>query len=218
MFIKTPCSIVVFSPSMSGKTTLILEILKNKSKYFDVEIFEVIYHYNIWSDQFSNQKGIKFIQGDEIELPTDNKPRILIIDDLLQSKKAQKSLVQIFTVEGHHLNISCIFATQELFVKELKTVSANAKIFFLSGGKRNFKSVRTLFSQMDYDLDYLKSAYRDATKDENEYNFFMIDLQKKISPELQIGSKVLDRFPTFYLPTDNKKRSPIPVTYKITHG
>lgn len=196
---------------MLGKTTLILEIIRNRAKYFDVEIFEILYHYNTWSEQFSNQKDIKFIQGDEINIPTDGKPRILVIDDLLQSKNAQKSLISIFTVDGHHLNVSCIFATQALFAKELRVVSANAKVFFINGGPRNFRSVVTFFSQMDFDLDYLKSAYREAVSEEN--NFLLVDLQKNISKELRIGSKALDQFPAYHLPRDNNKHLPLPVSY-----
>lgn len=202
---------VAFSPSMFGKTTLILEIIKNRNAYFDVEFVEILYHYNTWSDQFGEQKDIKFIQGDQIDVPTDRKPRLLIIDDLLQSKSAQKSLVSIFTVDGHHLNVSCIFASQALFAKELRIVSANAKVFFINGGPRNFRSVVTFFSQMDFDLEFLKSAYREATSEPN--NFLLIDLQKNISPELRIGSKVLDRFPVYLVPRDNNKRVPIAVSY-----
>lgn len=213
MYFKTPCSIVAYSPSNCGKTTLILEIIKNRKFYFSEEIFEIIYHYNAWCDKFSDQKDIRFIQGDQIDIPTDSKPRILVIDDLMSSKSAQKTLTQIFTVDGHHYNITCIFATQALFAPELRVVSANAKVFFINGAMRNTKSVNIFLSQLDFDFAFLKSAYQEACGDGNDYNFLLIDLQQKISSELRVGSKVLDQFPVFYVPRDNIKRLPLAVTY-----
>lgn len=207
-----PCSVVIFSPSGGGKTTLILRLIREREKFFDTEMDEILYFYNIWSDAFSTEKHIKFIKDDQITIPTDGKKRIVVVDDLVQSKQAQDKLVSLFLVESHHLSCSVLYSSQLVFYNpKLRAVSVNAKVFVLFGSPRNFLSIATLFGQMIYDTKFLKAIYKHATTEQHGY--LVINLQKCISEELRFCGEIFKRYPRFYLPSDFAKTLPLKVSF-----
>jgi hypothetical protein len=211
MFVH-PCSVVVFSPSGGGKTTLILRLIRERAKFFDAHIDEILYFYNIWNEAFSSETEIKFVRDDSIKIPRDGKNRIVVVDDLVQSKEAQERLVSLFLVESHHLSCSVLYASQLIFYNpKLRAVSVNAKVFVLFDSPRNYLSISTLFGQMVYEKKFLKAIYKHAT--EQEHGFLVINLQKGMSEELRFCSRIFDRFPTFYVPRDFDKPLPLRVSF-----
>jgi hypothetical protein len=211
MFVH-PCSVVVFSPSGGGKTTLILRLIREREKFLDVEIDEILYFYNVWNEAFDGEKDITFVKDDQITIPEDGKKRIVVVDDLVQSKLAQERLVSLFLVESHHKSCTVFYSSQMIFYNsKTRAVSVNAKVFCLFGSPRNYLSVANLFSQMIYDTKYLKAIYKHATSD--PHGFLMINLQKNMSEELRFCSRVFDSAPCFYVPVDFSKRLPLRVSY-----
>lgn len=209
---KHPCSFIVFSPSGGGKTTLILDLIRERARFFDSHIEEIIYFYNVWSDVFETEKHIKFVKDDDINIPKDRKKRIIVVDDLVQSKRAQERLVSLFLVESHHLSCSVFFASQLVFYNtRLRAASVNSKVFILFGSPRNYLSVKTLFGQMIYDKDFMKAIYLNATS--KTHGYLMINLQKGIPDELRFCTNILSRFPPFYVPTNFSKQLPLRVSF-----
>jgi hypothetical protein len=207
-----PCSLVIFSPSGGGKTTMILRMIRERSKFLDAEIDEVLYFYNAWNEAFDRETGIEFLKDDKISIPDDGKQRIVVVDDLVQSKQAKERLVSLFLVESHHKSCTVFFSSQLVFHdRSLRAVSVNAKVFCLFGSPRNYLSIANLFRQMIYDTQFLKEIYNDAT--EKEHGFLLINLQKGISKELRFCTDVFADEPSVYVPVDFAKRLPLRVSY-----
>lgn len=208
-----PCSVVVFSPSGGGKTTMILRMIRERSKFIDAEIDEVLYFYNAWNEAFDAEKGITFLKDDAITIPEDGKKRIVVVDDLVQSKQATERLVSLFLIESHHKSCTVFFSSQLVFYNRgMRAVSVNAKVFCLFGSPRNYLSISNLFGQMIYDTKFLKAVYQEATT-QSDHGFLLINLQKRISEELRFCGDVFNEHPQCYVPVGFSKRLPLRVSY-----
>lgn len=191
---------------------MILKLIRERERFFDKRIDEILFFYNIWSAVFDSEKHIKFIKDDQISIPEDKKNRIIVVDDLVQSKKAQDRLVSLFLVESHHLSCTVMFSSQLVFYNpKLRAVSVNAKVFVLFESPRNYLSIANLFGQMIYSKKFLKAIYEEATQDEHGY--LIINLQKGMSKELRFCTKIFDLYPHFYVPADFAARLPHKVSF-----
>jgi len=212
MIIKHPSSIIFFSPSKGGKTTNIINLCLERDKFFDAKIDDVYFFYNSYNENFTKPKVINFIEGLPTEIKNDSKKKIYVFDDFMSNKKAEKILIELATRLVHHNSITLIISVQDLFFSRgLRTVSINARLFFLFKNLRDQTSVNCLLSQIDLDSKFLKSCYRDATK--KNFGYLCLDLQEGISPELRVSTDALGDFPTFYVAQDEAENLPLEVTY-----
>ncbi len=78
--------------------------------------------------------GVVMIEGlpDMVQLKKSiAKPKLLILDDLMQEMKSDKKLVQLFTKGPHHWNLSVLHIVQNLFFDGLRTSRVNAQYLVL---------------------------------------------------------------------------------------
>ena len=75
---------------------------------------------------------------------------IVVIDDLMQEAKDDKTVAKLFAVDSHHANTSVFYMVQNLFPKgaQSTTISRNAHYFVLFKNPRDTGEVRTLATQM----------------------------------------------------------------------
>ena len=149
---KTPFTMVVTGGTMSGKSYFVHQILKNGDKMFvdrksgsDTKPKHVYIHYGI--EQAADHAALaKTIGEDDVSFkegfPTDEDVKemkensgeghqLLIMDDLadiLSNKSRGKQMLQsLFSKVAHHVNISVIFITQNLYMDGLlRQVTSNA--------------------------------------------------------------------------------------------
>ena len=173
--LKHPFTCLIAGPTGSGKTHLIRKILKsyNHSIYnLDKPVIKVFWAYGQW------QPLLNFFISDNIivkhydGIPSENlivefKPDIIIFDDLLTEfeKEKNKKLENFFIKKSHHMNISVIFAVQNLFYKSIRTISLNSKYIILLKNPRDSTQILSLAKQIfPSNPKILTESYYDATK------------------------------------------------------
>ena len=118
--LKTPFSLIVAGPSACGKTTFVLNLLKNSSRVIDNEFDYILWFYgeSFPKDIDLFSRNIQFYKGlpDSFDnLIDSSKTGLAIFDDLMSECGNNKLITEFFTKRTHHENVSIIFITQNLF-------------------------------------------------------------------------------------------------------
>ena len=111
--IRQPSSVIIAGPSGSGKSELVEQWLRYLN-VFQVKPNKIVYAYDRWQPRFDRMQkkdGIQFHRG----LPD---PRhltqwfgrtrggVLVLDDLMEEGGQDKRLLDLFTKDSHHRNIT----------------------------------------------------------------------------------------------------------------
>ena len=187
--LKSPFTSILAGPSSSGKTFAIKEIIARRKTICTDPPDEIIYCYGMWQniyDSFSNE--VTFSKGMidvENEIPSDGKPRWLVIDDLMDEIAGKNETDKLFTKYSHHKNISVFFIVQNIFRKDLRTVNLNAHYFFLFKNPRDASQVNYLARQMyPKQQKFLVESYEDATSE--AYSSLLIDVTQSSPKDIRV--------------------------------
>ena len=217
---RHPFTCMVSGPTSSGKTILIRRILRSFKLLIefkeDVKTLKVLWTYGQWQPLYEKPIGkhvkVKYVYGfpSEEEILED-KPHIIIIDDLMTEIGGNVNFANLITRGSHHMNISVIFVTQNLYHKgpHMRTVSLNCHYYILMGSLRSKGQLRHLASEtFPGQLKYVMEAFEDATK-EKPYSYIRLDMTQKTPDKYRISSRItpeeaydtrLDIAPVFYIP------------------
>ena len=173
-----------------GKTTLIMDIIKNIDTFTVAPPKKVIYFYKEWQDKFDIMKvsmGVEFIEDNDniLELVKDlGTSAFVIFDDMLNSSNL-KLVAQIFTVHGRHLNLSLAFLSQRLFNnnEHFRQISQNSDYMCIFKNPRNSLDVRNLANQITPKSRVLIDIYHRATI--KPYSYIFINLTQEAVPQLK---------------------------------
>ncbi len=128
--IACPSRLVIAGPTMSGKSTFALQLIKNRNIVY-THIFErIVYalpesslhlHQKFISELRETCEKIEIIEGlpdiDELHLAADKSThKLVVLDDLMLKAFATTSIVELITTTSHHSNISVIIITQSIFL------------------------------------------------------------------------------------------------------
>ena len=128
---KSPFTLAISGPSMSGKSYFILNLLKNHKTMFDCVYQRVIYCQpssiiHTSNDYFNSIKaiypfaelvsGLPSISRLHLDLST-SQPSLLIIDDLQTEFLNSVEMLHLLTAAVNHCNISCIVTLQSYYQK-----------------------------------------------------------------------------------------------------
>jgi hypothetical protein len=194
--LKTPFTSVISGPTGCGKTSLIERLIVNSTVYADNPPEKIVYCYGVWQDGFSRLENVEFHEGlenVEEKFPSDGKQRWLILDDLMNELNTiQSDVEKLFTRLSHHRNISVFFLTQNLFHKNLRTITLNAHYIFLFKNPRDASQITFLGRQLFPSRpNFLVNAYEDATR--RPHSFLLLDLKQNTSDDMHvIGNFALD--------------------------
>lgn len=128
--------------SNSGKSTFIKTLLEMAPKLFTEAPSRIIYYYNIYQEKFAQMEdrieNISFFQGlpqrcDIERYASSERHLLLIFDDLYQDVISSKDISDLTIMLCHHLNISCIFTSHNIFTcgKYSKTIATNLHYLLL---------------------------------------------------------------------------------------
>ena len=168
---KTPSSILVVGPSGCGKTCFTESLLLDHlEELFLSPPSTIHYYYGVWQDGFQDMKdaGVQFHEG----IPETNhlkswfpKGGLLVLDDLMAEGGEDKELLDLFTKNSHHQNITA------------KSISRNAQYIVAFKNPRDQLGMRNLLFQ----------AFPTCWQD-------MMDVYQKVTKRL-FGYMVLDLHP-----------------------
>jgi len=194
--LKSPFTSVISGPTGSGKTSLVNHLIENSNVYASEPPREIFYCYGAWQAGFERMKGVQFFEGAENleeKLPADGKQRWLILDDLINELDSIRGEIEkVFTRLSHHRNVSVFFLTQNLFHKNLRTITLNAHYLFIFKNPRDRLQVAFLGRQLfPSNPNFLVKAYEDATKD--PHSFILLDLNQNTKDNMRvIGNFISD--------------------------
>ncbi|KAF4532663.1 hypothetical protein B566_EDAN002898 [Ephemera danica] len=189
MEFKHPFTGIVAGPTGSGKTYFVRKFLNRKP--VNVKFDEVIWCYGEWQSLYKEIKAT-FHKGILDTLPTDDKPRLLVVDDLMH--EADKRVVDLFTKGSHHRNISVLFITQNLFHQKsgARDISLNAHYMVIFKNPRDAAQISYLGRQITPENPkFLVEAYRDATA--NPHGYLLIDLKQDTPDVLRFRTNIFDK-------------------------
>lgn len=197
--LKTPFSMIVASPSKSGKSTLVCKLLARSKTYFDVSPSRIVYFYNMWSPTFEEWsdkvENLEFVRGmctrDWIEENCASQPNVtVILDD--QAMNITKDISEIFAVASHQYHINFIFLAQNLFTKNkfFRDASINATYIIVGKNPRDQSSIRYLAQQMlPSRSKEIMEAYLTATA--KPYTHLLLDFGQSTPEHLRLRSNIL---------------------------
>lgn len=200
---RSGTNILVYGVSNSGKSTFVLKVLKER--LITKMPKKILYFYKVKQDIFEEYNKvantrIQFIEG----LPDnvyDLKDSIVVFDDLLLHNNATKLVSELFVYHSHHLQITAIFLSQNLYPKDehFRLMVLNSHYMVLHGDIRSMRQIKTLANQIftDEDKTRLLNAYRQSIK--AEYGFVVLCFVKNIPRELTILTNYWDSNPSVYL-------------------
>lgn len=153
----------------------------------------------------THRQRIEFVH----DLPTDGSKlqdvigeysgrKLIVLDDLMEKASNRADVAALFT-HGRHEDVSVIFLTQNLFHKSKysRDISLNTDFMVLFKNPRDASMITHLGAQMG-NAEFLKQAFRDATKD--PFTHLMVDLRSQTPEALRYRSNVLDETQIVYQP------------------
>ena len=154
--IRQPSSVIIAGPSGSGKSDLVEQWLRYLN-VFQVKPKTMVYAYDRWQPRFERMQkedGIRFHRGlpDSSHLtkwfgPT--RGGVLVLDDLMEEGGQDKRVLDLFTKDSHHRNITVLYLTQDLFPpgKFSKTINRNVHYIVTFKNPRDQTGIRTILLQ-----------------------------------------------------------------------
>lgn len=188
-----PFTLLSVSSSGGGKTFWIKKLLE--ANMITPKPQKFLYLYGEFQPIFKEMKGVVFQEGIPeglYESFTPDVRTLLIIDDLMESPRAQDLLVRIFTMGSHHRSLSCINLQQVLFPRnpKFRTISLNANYILLFKSVRDRTQVVRLASQMQL-TRALTQAYTNATH--VKFGYLLIDLRSDCDEKLRLRTQIFSK-------------------------
>ena len=194
---NTPSSIMVVSPSGSGKTVFTTKLLVDNLHLFETPPKHIYYCYGTWQDGFKLVKeyGVKFHHGipDSDLLPIwFPKGGLRVLDDLMEEGGNDKRVLDLFTKDSHHRNITVIYLSQDMFPpgKFSKSISRNAHYIVGFKNPRDQLGMRNLLLQaFPSRWQDVQDTFRKVT--DRPFGYLLLDLHPKSRDDQRILSHLL---------------------------
>jgi len=198
---KSSSVITVAGPSQSGKSTLVQNIVENRNDMFTEPISTVL-----WYCAYPPSKklpGVVYKTG----LPQFNmiQPHsLVVIDDFMQELRNSNELTSLMTKTVHHLPMSLIFITQNIFAKgsDNKTRRINTNYLIIFKNPHDKAQVEYIGRQMyPRDKNFLVSAF-DAATNKSPYSYLLIDCHQETCDEIRVRTLITknDDYIKVYVP------------------
>lgn len=196
---KHPFTAMVCGPTSSGKSTFTTRFLEYLDKVTDTDFFEIIYcaPEASYPDLSKCKIPVKFLDCiPNVEMFSDKKPRVIVLDDMMSQAASDGRVVEIFTRHSHHLGLSTIFIAQNIFHKGkgMRDISLNCHFIVAFKSPRDRGQITTLARQISPgNTKYISEIFEDATR--VPYGYLVMDLTQSTPDHL--------RYRTSIFPDDN---------------
>ena len=200
--LQCPFTCIVAGPSQSGKTAFVHNLLRQAPVLFSEPDAKnnVIYYYKADQESFTLLKNENIVHHWVNEIPTvqdvqertlaaeDTGGSIVIIDDF--GNDLNKDIVELFTTTAHHSKASIILLVQNIFYKDIRTISLNAQYIFLFKNPRDPSQVSRFATQFaPRNSKYIVDAFEASTKRAHSYMLF--DSHQKTPDAIRVKSRYL---------------------------
>lgn len=171
---KTPFTMCVSGASMSGKSEFLIQLLTYRQQMFDVEFEQVYYcqpesliarHNPIYERIQQICPTAQLVVGlpniSKLGLNLDTRPKLVLIDDLMDSFLNCVEMVTLLSIQVHHFNITTIFTLQNFFApsKFGKTLAKNVNYRCIFYNRLDITEIRTMASQISMQPRFLIESF-----------------------------------------------------------
>ena len=217
---KSPSTFILAGASQCGKTSMTLNILRHGDILFEDGrcVQNVVYFYKEWQKSFNGAKNEGLVQQWVNELPScesirdrvtlfkDRGGSIVVIDDF--ASQLNKDIIVIFSVLSHHLNVTVLLLTQNLFSKNpvFREISLNSTYIILFKNPRDASQITSYAKQFSPGkINYIIDSFREATK--RPYSYLLFDHHQSTPDTIRVRSRFLPHeLPTIvWLPKQDKQ-------------
>ena len=209
---KHPTSILIAGPSKSGKTTIISKIISQSDRGLVAPPpDQIVYCYKRWQKAYediklsrvspaqfkseSDQATIEFIEGmPDFSFFDSSKKTLLILDDLMTECGKSPKIMEIFTIDSHHQNLTIIFVTHNLFAQEKysRTISLNCQYVILTNNPREKLQIISLAKQMfPGHPKFFAESFNDAVVSK-EYGYLILDCTQSTKEENRVQTGIFE--------------------------
>ena len=197
-----PSTCILAGPTGSGKSTMASRIVSNRAILFKNPPKNAFIIYAnrqpIWDHLLKTGLVTKIFN----ELPSfenlkkllypykDSSGCLLVLDDCLGD--LSKVVLRIFTELSHHLKVTCLLLSQNLFYQDkiYRSLSLNCQILIVFKSPRDMTQIATLSRQMHPTTpNFLIQSFIDATK--NGYGYMVINYHQQTPDILRLTTNVL---------------------------
>jgi hypothetical protein len=211
---RQPSQIIIAGATKSGKTTLLIDILKHRNLMFDQPLDEIYWFYteeHSVADVPAALPRVKLLEGvptiDKIYSITKKRvPKLVVLDDMqdiIETSDTIKMLREVLNKVSHHRNLSIVFIVQNLYSSRKMVSIRNQceEICIMCNGTSAMQNAehlgRALFAKGG--AEFLKEALNKA-KSHKSHNHLLISTGADAGI-LNICSAVLPGDPkqTFYV-------------------
>lgn len=211
--LQGPFTMLIAGPTSCGKSVLVFKIIENVQELITPTTDNITYCYSQWQEGFEKLKSkVTFHEGlmSREDLFSSNRDTsqhmLLIIDDLLDPEYAP--LVRDLFIKGsHHLNMSVVFITQNLFIpnKDYRTLSLNAHYVIVFKNPRDMSQIRHLGQQAFPSYPgFLTLVYNNETQEKHSY--IVVDFKQGTPDNLRVRNSVTTPWNTLVFIPEKKQR------------
>jgi hypothetical protein len=191
LLLKNKSTITICGPSQSGKTTLVEKLVKNRDQLFEDPISNV-YWFSAYAP--SNKiNGVKYNVGVPGSILRQVEPySLVVIDDYMKELSNSNELTTLMTKAVHHLPMTLIYITQNMFNKgsDTKTRRMNTSYLIVFKNPHDRAQVDYIGRQMfPRDKSFLSSAYDDATG-KHPFSYLLIDCNQETEDEIRVRTNI----------------------------
>ena len=198
---KAGSPILVAGPTHCGKTYWVHRLLMNDM--FSQPVSSILYCYGVYQDFYRQMKQnpailppIRFQEGLPTKADLQNLTRhggfhIVVLDDLMEYIVRSSDMQQLFTKFCHHLNISAIFISQNLFEPgpHSRSISLNCHIIVLFSNRRDEAQVRTFARQL-YPKEWRRFLQVYEEEMTYEFAYLVIDCTPSHPPQIKVRKNI----------------------------
>ena len=198
-----PFTCIVAGPTKVGKTECVKRfILLKESLMFPTPV-KVIWCYTEWQSAYEDLVGVEWCEGvpDLAQLKEDkSQPKLLVLDDLMDTLKKDSRLTQLFIKGAHHWNVSIIHICQALFFEGLRTARLNAHYLVLMKSPSDKLPIANLAKQVyPGQTKFFMEAYNDATS--QRFGYLILNLSPTAEDNKRLLTNIFNlEYCTVYIP------------------
>jgi len=188
-----PFTAIVAGPTKVGKTEWTKKLVCNASEMIEPPPQKIIWCYTEWQPGYAELNNkVEFIEGlpsfDDLKQSKDI-PKLLILDDFMDTLQKDNRLTELFTRGAHHWNVSCIHICQALFFKGLRTARINAHYLTLMKSPSDKLQISNLAKQMyPGKTKYFMEAYQDAVS--SPFGYLFVDCSPHTEEEYRLRTSI----------------------------
>lgn len=196
MTVNHPATMLVCGGTGSGKSVFTRALISNHKLTFNglTKTPKVLWCYGIYQNSFATSipnTASKFHEGlvDEDQLKQ-LRPDILVIDDMMTEKANDAFVHNLFTKISHHMSITVIFITQNMYEKGQCKMKRNAHYLVMMRSPSDKSQILTLARQLyPGGSRFFIEAYNDATS--RKFGYLFIDVSPSSEEQTRLQTDII---------------------------